>query len=55
MKGSLAQRFEVVYYHPLDGRMLYWPADSRTGVLAEKLRECRGAGHANARLCAIGA
>jgi hypothetical protein len=49
------RRFEVVYYHPLDGRILYWPADNRAGVLSAKLRECRAAGNANARLCAAGA
>jgi hypothetical protein len=48
----LTTRFEVVYYD--DGRQLYWPADNRSDVLADKLRECRAAGHGNARIAQVG-
>lgn len=50
MKGPLTVRYQVVYYDPRDGRRVYWPADDRPDVLADKLRECRAAGHGNARL-----
>jgi hypothetical protein len=49
MKPVLAVRYEVVYYGA-GGRVIYWPADERSDVLAEKLRECRAPGHMNARL-----
>ena len=49
MKPMLETRYEVVYY-AADGRRIYWPADDRSDVLAEKLRECQAAGHENARL-----
>jgi hypothetical protein len=52
VKPSLAARFEVAYYDA-DGRRIYWPADNRSEILAEKLRECREVGHADARLCEV--
>jgi hypothetical protein len=36
----LSGAYEVVYYAE-DGRQIYWPADTRAEVLAEKLREAR--------------
>ena len=50
MTERLAVRFEVVYYDANEGRKIFWPADDRSSVLADKLRECRAAGHGNARL-----
>ena len=41
-------RLEVVYYED-DRRVVYWPADDDSNVLAAKLREAR-ARHAGARL-----
>jgi hypothetical protein len=54
MTPKLAVRFEVVYYDSLNGRAVYWPSDDRSDVLAAKLRECRAAGYANARLSEAG-
>jgi len=54
MKEILDVRYEVVYYDLNHGRSIYWPSDNRSGVLADKLRECRAAGHTNARLSEVG-
>ncbi len=43
MKLILEISCEVVY-HDRDGRHIYWPADRRSDVLAEKLREARAKG-----------
>ena len=55
MKQILSVRFEVVYYDERSGRTVYWPADERSDVVAQKLRECRAVGHGNARLSEVGA
>ncbi len=43
MKPILDTLCEVVY-HDGDGRHIFWPADRRSDVLAEKLREARAKG-----------
>jgi len=48
MKPVLSVAYQVVYYNE-NGRQVYWPADTRFDVLAEKLREAHGRG-LNARL-----
>ena len=48
MKSFLRFSYQVVYYDKT-GRQVYWPADIRSGVLSEKLREARERG-LNARL-----
>ena len=53
MTERLAVRFEVVYYDLGEGRKIFGPADDRSSVLADKLRECRAAGHSNARLSEV--
>ena len=40
MTRDLTVAYQVVYYAE-DGRHIYWPADHRSEVLAEKLREAR--------------
>jgi hypothetical protein len=54
MKSILVARYEVAYYDAQDGRTVYWPADNRSDVLRDKLRECRAAGHTDARLSEAG-
>jgi len=39
----LSVAYQVVYCDE-DGRQIYWPADTRSEVLAEKLREARERG-----------
>ena len=53
MRTRLESRFEVVYYE-CGGRVVYWPADDNSDVLAAKLREARAAGHSGARLYEVG-
>ena len=53
MTERMAGRIEVVYYDAVDGRQVFWPADDRSSVLADKLRECRAAGFLSARLSAV--
>jgi hypothetical protein len=48
MKSVLSVAYQVVYYNE-NGRQVYWPVDTRSDVLAKKLREARGCG-LNARL-----
>ena len=48
MKPVLCVAYQVVYYDE-NGCRVYWPADSRSEVLAERLREARERG-LNARL-----
>ncbi len=43
MKPILDTRCEIIY-HDETGRHVYWPADDRSDVLAEKLREARASG-----------
>ena len=52
MKPILSVAYQVVYYNE-NGCQVYWPADTRSGVLAAKLREARGCG-LNARLSQTG-
>ena len=52
MKPVLSVAYQVVYYND-NGCQLYWPADTRSDVLADKLREARGCG-LNARLLQTG-
>ena len=40
MTRVLTVAYQVVYYAE-DGRNIYWPADTRSEVLAEQLREAR--------------
>ena len=54
MRARLDVRFEVIYYDLRRGRVVYWPADDRSDVLADMLRACRAAGHAGARLSEVG-
>lgn len=48
MKLVLSVPCQVVYYDE-NGLQIYWPSDTRSDVLAEKLREARARG-LNARL-----
>ena len=52
MKPVLSVAYQVVYYNE-NGCQVFWPADTRSDVLAEKLREARGCG-LNARLSQTG-
>jgi len=40
MTSVLTVAYQVVYYAE-DGRHIYWPADTRSEILADKLREAR--------------
>jgi len=48
MKLVLSVPYQVVYYDE-NGLQIYWPSDTRSDVLAEKLREARERG-LNARM-----
>ena len=45
----MAELYEIVYYTSWNGRMIYWPADWRPDVLAEKLTEAQEFGLVTAR------
>jgi hypothetical protein len=38
MQAILGNSWEIVYYQD-GGRMIFWPSDNRSEVLAEKMRE----------------
>ena len=43
MQAILGNYWEIVYYQE-GSRMIYWPSDNRSDVLAEKIREASARG-----------
>jgi len=46
-------KYEVVYYDKLNGRQLWWPADTRKEVAEQQLSEAWKAGKEDARMVTV--